>query len=180
MDDCEAIKRCQAGDKESFRHLVDQYQRQALGHATAILGNREDARDATQEAFLDAYQAIKRFDLSRSFYPWFYVLLRHCCFKLAAGARRPETQNVDETEIVSPEASRPRAEILSLEVALRALSDEDRELITLKHFDGLSYQELAERLDVPTGTVMSRLYYARKKLAANVSREFHKQGDVAK
>lgn len=175
MDDCEAIKRCRAGDREVFRHLVERYQRQALGHATAILGNREDARDASQEAFLDAYQAIDRFDLSRTFYPWFYVLLRHRCFKLAASAHRRETQDIETIEILAPETNRTREESLSLEVALRALSAEERELITLRHLDGLSYAELAERLEIPTGTVMSRLYHARKKLAAKLKRQFHRK-----
>jgi RNA polymerase sigma-70 factor (ECF subfamily) len=173
MDDCEAIKRCRAGDKEAFRHLVEQYQRQAIGHATAILGNREDARDATQEAFLDAYQAINRFDLGRRFYPWFYVLLRNRCFKFAAKARKRESNSIEETEILSPESGLSRDELLSLELALRALSDEERELITLKHLDGLSYEELAERLEIPPGTVMSRLHYARKKLQAKLTRKFH-------
>ena len=172
MDDREAIKSCRAGDKEAFRHLVEQYQRQALGHATAILGNREDACDATQEAFLDAYHAINRFDLARRFYPWFYVLLRNRCFKMAAGERKRETQDIEEIQILSPETDLPREELLSLELALRALPNEERELITLKHFDGLSYAELAERLEIPIGTVMSRLYHARKMLAAKLTRKF--------
>jgi RNA polymerase sigma-70 factor, ECF subfamily len=173
MDDCEAIKRCRADDKEAFRHLVEQYQAEALGHATAILGNREDARDATQEAFLDAYQAINRFDLGRRFYPWFYVLLRNRCFKLAAKARKRESNSLEETEILSPDSGLSHDELLSLEFALRALSDEERELITLKHLDGLSYEELAERLEIPPGTVMSRLHSARKKLQAKLTRKFH-------
>jgi len=174
MDDNEAIKRCRAGEKEVFRHFVEQYQRQALGHAKAILGNREDALDAVQEAFLDAYQALNRFDLSRRFYPWFYVLLRNRCFKFAARAQKSESGNLEDTELFAPESNLPREDLLSLEMALRSLSDEERELITLKHLDGLSYEELAQRLEVPPGTVMSRLYYARKALAAKLTRKFHR------
>ena len=114
MDDHEAIRKCLEGDCEAFRYLVEQYQNQALGHATAILRNREDARDAIQEAFLDAYQALPRFDLSRRFYPWFYVLLRNRCFKLAAGTRRREGDSVEETEILSLEPGPSRDELLSL------------------------------------------------------------------
>ncbi len=84
MDDASAIEKCRKGETEAFRYLVERYQGQAVGHAVAILGNREDARDAVQEAFVDAFQAIKRFDTTRRFYPWFYVLLRHRCFKMAA------------------------------------------------------------------------------------------------
>ena len=169
MDDDEiAIEKCRNGEREAFRHLVEKYQRQAVSHATAILGSREDALDAAQEAFIDAFKALKQFDSSRPFYPWFYVLLRNRCFKLAA--RRRETESIDETVIVAPNSTAQSERILALENALRALDMEDREIVTLKYFDGLSYNELAERLQIPKGTVMSRLFHARKKLQAKLER----------
>lgn len=165
MDDLIALKNCLEGDKESFRHLVERYQNQAVAHATAVLGNRQDALDAVQEAFIDAYKAVDRFDFSRRFYPWFYVLLRNRCFKmLALPGRRDTVQGLEETEILVSGSELSIEEVLSLEAALRSLSPEDRELITLKYLDGLSYQELAELLQIPKGTVMSRLFYARKQL----------------
>jgi len=169
MDDDEiAIEKCRNGEREAFRHLVEKYQRQAVSHATAILGSREDALDAAQEAFIDAFKALKQFDSSRPFYPWFYVLLRNRCFKLAA--RKRETESIDETVIVAPNSPAQSERILALENALRALDMEDREIVTLKYFDGLSYNELAERLQIPKGTVMSRLFHARKKLQAKLER----------
>ena len=169
MDDDEiAIEKCRNGEQEAFRHLVEKYQRQAVSHATAILGNREDALDAAQEAFIDAFKALKQFDSSRPFYPWFYVLLRNRCFKLAA--RKRETESIDETVIVAPNSTAQSERILALENALRSLDMEDREIVTLKYFDGLSYNELAERLQIPKGTVMSRLFHARKKLQAKLER----------
>ena len=169
MDDDEiAIDKCRNGEREAFRHLVERYQRQAVSHATAILGNREDALDAAQEAFIDAFKALKQFDSSRPFYPWFYVLLRNRCFKLAA--RKRETESIDETVIVAPNSTAQSERILALENALRSLDMEDREIVTLKYFDGLSYNELAERLQIPKGTVMSRLFHARKKLQAKLER----------
>ena len=169
MDDLAALKDCLDGDKDAFRHLVERYQNQAVGHATAVLGNREDARDAVQEAFIDAYRAIDRFDLSRRFYPWFYVLLRNRCFKMLASNDRRNTESVEETEILASQPESSIEEILSLEAALLTLSPEDRELITLKYLDGLSYQELAELLQIPKGTVMSRLFYVRKQLLAELT-----------
>ncbi len=77
MDDLAALKNCIDGDKDSFRFLVERYQHQAIGHATAVLGNKEDALDAVQETFIDAYRAIYKFDFSRRFCPWFYVLPRN-------------------------------------------------------------------------------------------------------
>ena len=167
MDDEIAIEKCRNGDQEAFRHLVERYQRQAIGHATALLGTREDALDAAQEAFIDAFRALKQFDSSRPFYPWFYVLLRNRCFKMAA--RKREMASIDETVIVAATGARSE-DILALQNALRSLDMEDREIVTLKYFDGLSYNELADRLQIPKGTVMSRLFYARRKLLAKLER----------
>ena len=172
MDDSAALKKCIDGDKDSFRYLVERYQHQAIGHATAVLGNREDALDAVQEAFIDAYRAIDRFDFERRFYPWFYVLLRRRCFKILASTVKRKTESVEGTEILAPQPALSIEEILSLEAALLALSADDRELVTLKYLDGLSYQELAELLQIPKGTVMSRLYYARKQLQVKLTKIF--------
>jgi RNA polymerase sigma-70 factor (ECF subfamily) len=170
MDDPTAIQLLRAGDKEAFRHLVERYQAQAVGHATAILGHREDALDAVQEAFIDAFQALDRFDLSRRFYPWFYTILRNCCYKLAASRKRRETEDTAELELLAPVPDVTHEETMLLERALRELSPPERELLTLKHLDGLSSEELAERLGVPQGTIMSRLYHARKHLRQRLAR----------
>jgi RNA polymerase sigma-70 factor (ECF subfamily) len=164
MDDSTALQNCLNGDKESFCYLVRRYQNQAVGHATAVLGNREDALDAVQEAFVDAFRAIAKFDSSRRFYPWFYVLLRNRCFKMLAVSGKLNTVSTEESEILASEDESSIVDTLTLEAALLALTPEDRELITLKYLDGLSYQELADLLQIPRGTVMSRLFYARKQL----------------
>ncbi len=171
MDDAAAIERCLNGEKDAYRHLVERYQKQAVAHALSILGNREDALDAAQEAFIDAFKALKQFDRARRFYPWFYVLLRNRCYKITA--RRREIENIEETEIIAPRKGLPVEERLALEKALLALSKEDREIITLKYLDGLAYEELAARLQIPRGTVMSRLFYARKQLQAKLSGKLH-------
>lgn len=164
MDDQTAIEKCRAGDKEAFRHVVEHYQAEAIGHAVAILGNRDDALDAVQEALIDAYQALDRLDLSRPFYPWFYVILRNRCYKLAHGRKKREASSSEDLEILAPAPGIQSEDTLLLERAMLELPAEDRELIALRHLDGLSYQELAQRLEVPQGTIMSRLYYARKRL----------------
>jgi RNA polymerase sigma-70 factor (ECF subfamily) len=174
MDDRAAIERCRAGDKEAFRYVVEHYQAEAIGHAVAILGNREDAMDAVQEAFIDSFQALDRIDLTRQFYPWFYIILRNRCYKLAAGRKKRQMNISDETEIVAPISSIEPEDTILLEQVMLELPAEDRELITLRHLDGLSYEELAERLEVPQGTIMSRLYYARKKLREKLVRRSFK------
>lgn len=160
-DERSAIRRCQEGDSESFRLLVERYEREALGHAVALLGHREEARDAIQEAFLDAFRALGRFDASRRFYPWFYVLLRNRCLKRLRRPR-PETAPVAILAAPADPAATESKEIL--ERALASLEPADREIVTLRHLDGLSYRELADRLEIPIGTVMSRLHQARKRL----------------
>jgi RNA polymerase sigma-70 factor (ECF subfamily) len=168
MDDEIAIEKCRNGEQDAFRHLVERYQKQAVSHATMILTNREDARDAAQEAFIDAFRALKSFDTSRPFYPWFYVLLRNRCFKQAA--RKRETESIEETMIVADNSGVQAEDLLALENALRSLNPEEREIVTLKYFDGLSYKELAGLLKIPEGTVMSRLFHARRKLLAKFER----------
>ena len=167
MDDAEAIKRCQQGDREVFRHLVERYQKRAVAHALAILFNRDDAEDAVQEAFIDAFRAIGTFDTARTFYPWFYVLLRNRCYKMTA--RRRLTESIDEAVLVDPQPGVTNETRLALEKALHSLTREEREIIGLKYFSGLSYDELAVHLQIPRGTVMSRLFSARRRLKGQLT-----------
>jgi RNA polymerase sigma-70 factor, ECF subfamily len=162
MRDGDAIRRCREGDVEAFGLLVHKYQRRALGHARALTGNDADAADVTQSAFLDAFRHLGRFDETREFYPWFYVLLRNRCFKRWANSQdRAGTTELMDT--AAPEAGSPE-ELYDLRSALDRLEIEDREIIVLKHLDGWTYDELAERLEIPRGTVMSRLFHARQRL----------------
>lgn len=171
MDDAAAIKKCLNGERDAFGHLVQRYQRQAVGNASAILRIREDAVDAVQEAFIDAFRSLKSFDLSRPFYPWFYVLLRNRCYKIAG--KNSEAVSSDDIEILAPQVGPANEERLALEKALGSLTDEFREIVTLKYLDGLSYDELAEHLGIPKGTVMSRLFHARRQLQAKLTGKFN-------
>ena len=164
MDDRKTIERCRAGQTEAFGELVRQYQSQAIGHALTLLGNLPDALDAVQDAFVAAYQALGRFDASRRFYPWLYTILRNRCYKvLTSRARRPVT-DIDDIQLLAPPAEEVSGdESAAVQRVLQELAPEDRELLVLKHLDGLTYEELAQRLGVPAGTVMSRLYHARRR-----------------
>jgi RNA polymerase sigma-70 factor (ECF subfamily) len=167
MDDRDAVERCRGGEIDAFRHLVDRYQRRALAHARALTGSDADAADMVQAAFLDAFRQLGRFDESREFYPWFYVLLRNRCFKeWRRSGERP-------ADLISNEGSTrdkvSSEEAYDLRRALGRLEPGDREILVLKHLDGWTYDELAERLDIPRGTVMSRLFHARRRLKALLS-----------
>jgi RNA polymerase sigma-70 factor, ECF subfamily len=164
MDDSEAIRRCKGGDADAFRYLVTRYQAQAIGHACAILADGEDARDAAQEAFLSAFRSIHRFEDERRFYPWFYTILRNRCLTMLADRRARLPESLDDLEVLAPSGSVPPEDLIALERALLELGPSEREILTLRHLDGLSYAEIAEHLEIPTGTVMSRLFNARRRL----------------
>lgn len=165
MDDPTAIQHCRAGQPDAFRYLVQRYQKEAIMHALAILRHREDALDAAQDAFITAFQTLHRFDATCPFYPWFYTILRNRCYKLLALRRRHAAQPVDRLEVLARPADSSSTDNTDLlERALAALSPQDRELIMLKHQDGLRYRDLAALLNIPAGTVMSRLHQARTRL----------------
>ena len=167
MRDAQAIRKCREGEPDAFRHVVYRYQSRALAHAQTLTGNAADAADATQDAFLDAFRHLEGFDETCEFYPWFYVLLRNRCFK----QRNRSQDRAGPTQFVeTAEPARGSVEELhDLRAALSRLRPEDREILVLKHIDGWTYDELAERLEIPRGTVMSRLFHARQRLLANIS-----------
>jgi RNA polymerase sigma-70 factor (ECF subfamily) len=163
MDDDAAIGRCLEGEGEAFAHLVRRYQARALGHARMLTGNAADAADAAQEAFLDAFRHLRRFERGREFYPWFYTLLRNRSLK----SRARQVRRREDPATAAPDAPMPSGapeDRVALAAALEALDADDRELIVLKHLDGWTYDELSARLGIPRGTVMSRLYHARLRL----------------
>jgi RNA polymerase sigma-70 factor, ECF subfamily len=167
MNDSATVQRCLEGEPEAFRTLVERHQARALGHAIAIIRNREDAQDAVQDAFLNAHRALHTFDRERVFYSWFYAILRNCCYKLLA--RRMDAVDLAERLDLLESPTMPLDDRLAIERALAALSPTDREVVMLRHFDGLSYAELAGSLGIPIGTVMSRLFNARKRLRDGLS-----------
>ena len=169
MDDSATVQRCLEGDPDAFRTLVERYQGRALAHALAIIRNRDDAQDAVQEAFLNAHRALRTFDPERVFYPWFYAILRNCCYKLLA-RRRPEIGDLPVPVDLLESPGMPVDDRLAVERALAALSPPDREIVMLRHLDGQSYAELAAALEIPVGTVMSRLFNARRRLRDGLTR----------
>jgi RNA polymerase sigma-70 factor (ECF subfamily) len=168
MDDAAAARACLGGNVDAFRHFVDRYQVRALAHARLLTRNPADAADATQEAFVDAFRNLRSFETARQFYPWFYVLLRNRCFKQQSRAgTRAESGELPESA-VPPGVSERHVDLWR---AIGRLPPADAELVVLKHLEGWTYDELAAALDIPRGTVMSRLYAARQRLMALLSGE---------
>jgi RNA polymerase sigma-70 factor (ECF subfamily) len=173
------VLRIQAGDREAFGLLVSRYMQRAYYGALGLVGSHEDALDLSQEAFVRAYRARATIDAERPFYTWYYQILRRLCFNLGRD-RRTRRERLDEASSwLVLEAERraghgPEDQSAASEVQARArdaieqMGETEREVIVLRELQGLSYREISELLEIPIGTVMSRLYSARKNLAKDL------------
>ncbi|ANM29966.1 hypothetical protein ABI59_10880 [Acidobacteria bacterium Mor1] len=182
LEEQDLVRRVSGGDARAFATLVDRYMRRAYYAALALVGSHEDALDLSQDAFARAYNARDRLDPERPFYPWFYAILRRLCFnhnrdrrsrrtKLQNAADWLVTQAADRTTRDPSKLLEREETIRRVREAMEALADREREVLVLKEFEGLRYREIAELLEIPIGTVMSRLYTARKRLAAVLEQE---------
>ncbi|MHC4547690.1 MAG: RNA polymerase sigma factor [Planctomycetota bacterium] len=171
-DEVRAIAACQKGDRDAYELIVRRYAARAMAVARRILQDAALAEDVAQEAFVRAFRAIRRFKLSEPFYPWLYRILRNVCLtKLKLRRRRAETSlDAEEAPPVAaprsdPAAAASRKELrATIDAAMVQLSEPHREILHLSHFEELSYKEIAACLDIPIGTVMSRLWAARQAL----------------
>ncbi len=168
MSEAETIARCQQGDKGAFVELVGGHRDGAYRYCLGMVGSSEDALDIVQEAFLAAFQGIGRLDPARGFVGWFYGILRHLCLSTLRQRRPPSSPQILDGLSApgpSPEAVAVGHEQQNALVScLDELTPTQREVIVLREFEGHSYRDISEKLDVPIGTVMSRLYDARRAL----------------
>jgi RNA polymerase sigma-70 factor (ECF subfamily) len=164
VDEKEIIARAQAGDRDAFRRLVEQYA--ALGSRTArvLLSNPSDAEDASQEAWLDAWRALPRFELGRPFRPWLLTLVANRC-RMKARRHNPEVA-LDEGMADERAAEMEAGTDFDVELqdALDALEPEQRHVVALRFYADLQLDEIAEVLGVPLGTVKSRLHRSLERL----------------
>jgi len=142
--------------------------KRAYYSALAIVGNHDDAMELSQQAFLRAYNNFSKFDPERKFFTWYYKILRNLCLNFIRDNKNKHyfIEGIEykcESDIQS-ELER-NEEIEKVKWALNQLEHSDREIIMMKEFENYSYKEIAEMLDIPIGSVMSKLFYARKKLA---------------
>lgn len=169
------LQQAREGDAAAFGLLVRRYERPAYFAALGILGNPDDAMDVTQDAFVRAHGRLELFDMNRPFYPWFHRLLRNLCLNRIRSKKRRRESSLDALQeqgltleakhTRSPEEETDRALLRDrLGRAMLKLTPMHREIIVLREFEDLSYNEIAEQLGIPRGTVMSRLHGARKSL----------------
>ena len=173
------LDRLRAGDAPAFEELVMTYQHRVFGVALRMLGNRAEAEEVAQEAFVRAHRALGDFRGDAKLSTWLYAITSRLCLnRLASGERRMARQGEDALLRLSDAGPRPDAalERRELETALgRAIAElpEDRRIVVvLRDLEGLSYEEIAQVLELELGTVRSRLHRARADLKDKLERFF--------
>ena len=169
----ELVRSCKTGGVRFFEPLVRAYEGPGFRLAVGMLGSTDDARDALQNAFIKAWESLHRFDTDRPFGPWFFQILRNQCrdvIRSREARGRLETRD-ERLELrpagasTSPERLRQRGEAQeTLWRALHEIGGEHREILVLKELQGFRYTEIARILEIPEGTVASRLFHARRAL----------------
>jgi RNA polymerase sigma-70 factor (ECF subfamily) len=181
--DAELVARVQRGDKKAFDLLVLKYQRKIMRLLSRMIRDPSEVEDVAQEAFIKAYRALPQFRGDSAFYTWLYrIAINTARNWLASNGRRPSTPNALENEdgetfnetdnlsdISTPEsmvASREIAETVN--AAIQGLPEELRTAIVLREIEGMSYEDIAQSMGCPIGTVRSRIFRAREAVAARL------------
>ncbi|MDX9954861.1 MAG: sigma-70 family RNA polymerase sigma factor [Anaerolineae bacterium] len=165
--DLELIALAQQGDRQAFGELVMRYRERVIGVVYRMCGDIQLAEDAAQEAFVRAWQQLPRYQPRAPFQSWLYRI----ALNRATDVLRAERETVDVVDLplvapgLEPEAAVERSALNEqVRRAVLALPEASRSVLILREYEGLSYKEIAETLDIPLGTVMSRLNYARGRL----------------
>lgn len=180
-EESQLVKRAQEGDRDAFRELVENYQRKVYSICYGMLKNNDDALDVSQEVFVKVYRYLEKFNHESSFYTWLYRITVNMCIdyiRKNTRVRKVEYddgigRDADEVEGgehvlpstlgLNPDKVYGRKELREKMLeALETLSEKHRTILILREVEGLSYEEMADVLNISKGTVMSRLYHARR------------------
>jgi RNA polymerase sigma-70 factor (ECF subfamily) len=170
------VKRVQRGDKRAFDVLVRKYQGKVASLVSRYVYDHAEVEDIVQEAFIKAYRALGNFRAESAFYTWLYrIAVNTAKNHLVALSRRPPGQDLDAEDVINTQAGHrlhepnsPEREIMTSQIAkvldntLKSLPDDLREAITLREIEGMSYEEIADVMSCPIGTVRSRIFRARE------------------
>lgn len=179
-DERQLVERAQAGDQDAFQEIVQRYQRKVYSICYGMLKNQQDALDVSQDVFIKVFRYLKNFNHSSSFYTWLYrITVNKCIDFIRKQNRRAELdyndavapgEGVDGDENILPSTlgmqpdrvyARKELREKMLE-ALESLSEKHRTILILREVEGLAYEEIADVLGISKGTVMSRLFHARR------------------
>lgn len=180
--DKQLVERVQRGDKRAFDLLVLKYQHKIVGLVSRYMRDQDEVQDVAQEAFIKAYRALPRFRGDSAFYTWLYrIAINTAKNHLVSRSRRPPDTDVDVdmeegmhqeslSDMVNPENSLATDQLEA--VVYKAIDDLAEDLkvaVTLREFEGLSYEEIAEVMDCPVGTVRSRIFRAREAIEKKIA-----------
>ena len=164
--DASLVEACLAGDRKAYAMLMDRYERKLFNAAYRVVDDYEDAMDATQSAFVKAYQNLQSFDPSRRFFSWIYRILLNESLNIVKARKRFDT--LDDSLAVKSKNPEERYGDQdtgrSVQSALMDLKTDHRVVIVLKHYQDMSYREMSEVVGVPEKTIKSRLFSARQQL----------------
>lgn len=180
--DQQLVERVKRGDKRAFDLLVVKYQHKIVGLVSRYVRDQDEVVDVTQEAFIKAYRALPRFRGDSAFYTWLYrIAINTAKNYLVSRSRRPPTTDVDIDEsefqdnsavlkeIENPENSLATSELeRTVYKAIDDLPEELKVAVTLREFEGLSYEEIAQVMECPVGTVRSRIFRAREAIEKKI------------
>jgi RNA polymerase sigma-70 factor, ECF subfamily len=182
-DDLTLVKRVKTGDQRAFKLLVERYQRKIYAVALGMVKDKEEALDISQEAFVKVYKYLDHFKGDSSFYTWLYRITVNICIDALRKKQALRGEQVELDEAVkmdtaeanigalgsrlgtNPQKSALRKELAEkIQQALETVPEKHRAILLLREVEGMSYEDLSRTLQIPKGTVMSRLFHARTKV----------------
>jgi RNA polymerase sigma-70 factor, ECF subfamily len=180
LDDVALVRASQRGDMRAFEELVARHRDKVYARAFSMMRNEDDATDVSQEAWVKGWQRLKQFQGEASFLTWMTRIVINLCLDSLRKQKRQRAESIEEMEeeaggverqmptvTGNPTAGLERGELRQrIDRALNQLSYEHRTVLILHEFEELEYKEIAKRMECSIGTVMSRLFYARRKMAA--------------
>jgi len=173
LGDGELVARTREGDRDAFGTLVERYMRSAYAVALSVTGRHEDAQDAAQESFLVALERLEECRSPERFAGWLMTIVRNRARNLVRREVLRDTDQLPETarsRSPTPERDLETHELRGrLDEALGGLSEVQRQIVLLHDLEGWKHREIADRLDLPSGTVRSHLHFARKALRSALS-----------
>jgi RNA polymerase sigma-70 factor (ECF subfamily) len=179
LDDADLVAAARSGDRAAFQTLFERYHRRAYTLAVGVVRNPDDALDLVQDAFLKAHKHLDRFEGNASFYTWLYRIVMNLAIDLLRKQRRQRPVELDETstkdvldDSLLPKilGGNPGRALMDkqirarIDAALDELSDNHRAVLVMRELEGLSYEDMAKAMGCSKGTIMSRLFHARKNM----------------
>lgn len=187
LADAELVERSLKGQKQAYGILIERYQKQVFSLAYRLCGDYDEAQDMAQEVFIHIYGQLSKFDKNYKFFPWLYKLAHNSCVNFIIRKNRIniaaslddmiETAPIKADNDENPEALfQKKEEEMILYQALKELPEQYRMPLFLKYIEGLSYNEISDKLDLPVSTIETRLFRGRKLLKKGLDKVLSKEG----